>query len=121
VGSGLAGVIYSTSDAGEHWQMVAHEGAAHSFNDVHFWTDQKGCAVGGSVLLYCTADGGASWASRKVLPGEDSTSHVSQNAFKNVVFVNDKRGWIVSNGGFLFETTDGGNTWQRVDPTKLGR
>ncbi len=108
-----AGLLHTT-DGGATWT----EAAKLTVNDVDFFDQQHGWAVGLSGTIYATSDGGATWR-----PQDSGTSvHLSE-----VVSVGPNEAWAVGVGeGFsdvapiapppsaFLHTTDGGATWQQL-------
>jgi photosystem II stability/assembly factor-like uncharacterized protein len=116
VGQSAGGVIFKSNNFGIDWRLVSESDEANWFDDIQFWDDRHGCAVGGSTLLFCTADGGDTWQARNALPKSPTTLMSVDNIFQKIFFASDgMRGWVVAAGGFLFETIDGGNSWRRLD------
>jgi len=87
----------------------------HFFMSIHFRDATHGCAVGSSVLLYCTNDGGRNWTSKRTLPKAESGTLFPENLFTKIIFASAKRGWVLAEGGFLFQTDDAGRTWHELD------
>lgn len=121
VGSSAGAVILSTEDYGRQWSIAVESDEANSFEAVHFWDGEHGCAVGASRLLTCTPDGGQTWTARKVLPKaeEKEGTRVIENRFVRVVFLPSGRGWVVTVGGYLYQTDDAGDSWKEIDLAEL--
>lgn len=118
--SGL-GVILASEDFGKHWR-IALEADLKGFEDVTFWDEKEGCAVGASLALYCTADGGRTWAARKVLPKAKIQHPFLDNLFLRLRFTNGgQTGWVLSAEGSLYQSLDRGNTWREVELGRFGQ
>ena len=116
VGQSAGAVILKSTNLGSDWHLVTESNAAHWFNDIQFWDDNHGCAVGGSTLLFCTADRGDTWEARNVLPRSQTATPSVENTFEKLFLAKGgTRGWVLAGDGFLFETEDGGNSWRRLD------
>jgi photosystem II stability/assembly factor-like uncharacterized protein len=131
--SGQDGLILHTADGGKTWQkqesnaFIEEPGsgtrsplylfAMHCVDKDHAW------AVGDRSILTSTADGGATWRSRKVpmeldLSGGESLA-AADPIFYDVRFVDLQRGWIVGEFGKIMHTTDGGETWKEQERSLL--
>jgi photosystem II stability/assembly factor-like uncharacterized protein len=116
--------IMRTTDGGKKWQSVhtckikAEIGglmrdAECYFNSIHFPNATVGYAIGGPLpedggnLLAKTEDGGVTWTSWVVLPGE--SSHES-----SLWFMDETNGVLRAKTGKMFRTADGGKTWTGV-------
>jgi photosystem II stability/assembly factor-like uncharacterized protein len=85
------------------------------FESVSFWDRVHGCAVAPPDILFCTADSGRTWTSRRVLPKTDNAQVMVENSFKKIVFAAEgRRGLVLNFEGLLYTTEDGGNTWNRL-------
>lgn len=114
VGQGASSaIILSTADFGNHWRTVFESQASFYFEDVSFWDEAHGCAVGLYTKLYCTQDGGKTWTGRNVLP---SRKGKQADFFIRIVMLNSRSGFVLRAGGFLYKTRDGGQTWREFDP-----
>lgn len=111
------GIILSTHDFGHHWKKVFESSHTPNFDNVSFWDQSNGCAVG-SESLVCTQDGGTTWTNRKVLPPPKGTQ---ANFFVKIVMLKSGRGFVLRAGGFLYETEDRGQTWHAFDPLSVAR
>lgn len=104
------GVILSTMDGGEHWNMVA-TGELPELTHIHFVDAQHGWA-GGSRTILRTTDGGDTWQS---LP------YISSHLIVDMTFADDSNGWVIirpmtvlrgsDSSPVLCHTQDGGDTW----------
>lgn len=114
VGQGIdKGIILGTNDFGGHWNRVFESSESLYLESVYFSDENDGCALGLSEHLFCTQDGGVTWADRNVLPPPTGTQ---ANFFVKVVMLKSGRGFALRAGGFLYETEDGGQTWREFDP-----
>jgi len=93
--------LYTTDDAGEHWNSVSLPG-----NSLQFLTQMIGYSFGPE--LYKTENGGQTW---------EFVSSVDWEA--QFQFVDHQYGWAITevdDGFFLFHTSDGGLTWGEIEP-----
>ena len=102
-----SGAAMKTSDGGITWQLVFVDEQLESpysdgFNDVHFFDQNNGFAVGGEGRRIITHDGGNTWT-RSDLP-------VKVDYFK-IIFRNSLVGFVLGLEGTKLKTTDGGVTW----------
>lgn len=135
-------VVYQTTDGGAHWTNMQKGGSAFPlqtpFWGVHFlnlttgWAAFLNTTAGGSVLIYKTADGGATWQLQHLALPAGAMAPISVNPPQ---FFNDKDGMIEvgydggirgqvhqsandrpasggSSAAGLYATHDGGATWQ---------
>ena len=117
--------IFRTSDGGKTWQStpiaVAGEWASFSFVDpLRGWvlvTRENDAGV----LLFHTADGGATWG-QLVEAGSLSASHglAGNGAVGGMTFTDRDHGWIVMANNLrpvatVLRTTDGGSDWIPLD------
>nr|MBA3482841.1 hypothetical protein [Pirellulales bacterium] len=91
-----------TLDGGLSWRDADFQTMQNNFmvNDINFFNSSTGWIVGGLGNVWCSCNGGLSWA--KQYPGESSD-------FNGVEFVGTSRGWVV--GGTIVHTADAGRTW----------
>jgi photosystem II stability/assembly factor-like uncharacterized protein len=102
------GQIWMTRDAARTWSLLLpqDEGPDRGrLYSIAFPEELRGFAVGEHGLLLTTSDGGKTWASRTLLPG--------QNLYA-VFFLDPKRGFAAGAQGTILRTTDGGETWEKV-------
>jgi photosystem II stability/assembly factor-like uncharacterized protein len=114
-GENATGTILSTSDFGNQWKVAVESDQLTTFMTFSFWDQERGCAVGTSPLLFCTADGGQTWNRKDVLP---KPSGMQSPFFAKLILLKSGRGWVLRTGGYLYETLDGGQTWREVDPLR---
>jgi photosystem II stability/assembly factor-like uncharacterized protein len=113
--------VLRTQDAGRSWQPVYQcrvkteingltREVSCEFDKLYFVDAQRGYAVSGALgggagsVLARTADGGATWQSEIILPGEDAREgaiHFSDNGIGRLRTINGK----------MFYSADNGNTW----------
>lgn len=67
------------------------------------WAISNAGAAGADFVLAMTQDGGATWASSVVLPGEDPREG-------SICFTDESHGALLT-GGRFFYASDGGKTW----------
>jgi photosystem II stability/assembly factor-like uncharacterized protein len=93
-------------DAPEGWCWQEALGLVNTLNDVFFWDEQTGWAVGEKGTILHTDDGGDTWQWQDS-PVDGSLEHV--------VFVDAQSGWISGphrdGKSLLLQTQDGGRTW----------
>lgn len=105
--------IFSTSDGGGHWTEVADSRQGQPFTAINFWDKEHGCVASDTRLLFCSTDGGQSWATRRVLPVSKNPQQPDGNRFFRMFFVHGGQvGWLLDYEGNLFKSTDTGGTWQ---------
>lgn len=137
-----AAVVYQTTDGGAHWTNMQRGGSAFPlqtpFWGMRFlnlttgWAAFLNTTVAGSVLIYKTADSGATWQLQQLALPAGATAPISVNPPQ---FFNDKDGMIEvgydggiagqvhqytndrpasggSSASGLYATQDGGATWQ---------
>ena len=112
--------IMRTQDGGRHWQQVypcqmkaevngLTRNLTCEFAKLFFLNEQVGWAIsnagagGAGFLLASTQDGGATWTSTVVLPGEDPREG-------SIFFTDENHGSLLT-GGKFFYSNDGGKTW----------
>ena len=113
VGNTTKGTILATEDSGMHWKNALQTTEAGRFDAVSSWDEEHACAIEGPTLLYCTANGGASWNSSDVLP---KPQQEQARFFLKMVMLASGRGWALRAGGYLYNTCDGGRSWNLFDP-----
>ncbi len=99
---GASGLILSTLDGGDTWEVVA-SGTEEELVDVFFYDAARGWVVGANGTVLRTEDGGASW--QKMPP--PTTEHLT-----GVHFASALEGWTCGTGGVILHTSDGGATWE---------
>ena len=119
-GFATSGAILRTQDGGGHWQPVQPcqmkaevNGLTRSltceFAKLFFLNERTGWAIsnagaaGAGFLIARTQDGGATWDSSVVLPGEDPREG-------SIYFTDENHGALLT-GGKFFSSSDGGKTW----------
>lgn len=101
----LVGRIFSTTDGGVNWVSQYSEPAPR-FNDITFFTENNGIAVGNRGLIFATTDQGQTWLPRR--------PHNSRTNYLAVKFVNDSVGFINGDDGSIIRTTNGGANWNWI-------
>jgi photosystem II stability/assembly factor-like uncharacterized protein len=121
VGFVASGGILRTQDGGRRWQTVYPckltaevNGLSRNldceFAKLFFLNERMGWAIsnagasGTGFLLARTQDGGTTWESWVVLPGEDPREG-------SIYFTDPDHGALLSSGGKFFYSTDGGKSW----------
>ena len=112
--------ILRTQDGGRHWQQVypcqmkaevnglsrdltCEYAKLYFLNEKVGWAISNAGADGAGFLLASTHDGGATWTSTVVLPGEDPREG-------SIFFTDENHGCLLT-GGKFFYSNDGGKTW----------
>lgn len=108
---GSSPLIITTDDFGNHWR-VALERNDGWFTSVSFWDSDHGCAVGASIQIDCTNNGGTTWTSLAVLPSKEVHG---DDIYRKILFSSANRCWALSEGGWLFRSDDGGHSWREVN------
>jgi photosystem II stability/assembly factor-like uncharacterized protein len=108
------GMILATDDFGQSWQVQSKENDVMLFYDLAVVDPKRLCALGGTTVLFCSADGGSTWSSTDVLSKAAAGQSI---VFEKIVLLPSGRGWVVRNGGYLYRTIDGGRAWKEVNPT----
>ena len=106
---GEDGLIYQTTDGGEHWQMQ-ETGVFKKLRAVSFVDAKEGWVLGSDYLIFHTRDGGVHW--------ENKYSN-TEAFFLDIQALPNGRAWVL--GGEdrydpydLLFTTDYGETWSVV-------
>ena len=108
--AGQWGVILSTEDGGEHWQVQrADTSVDQPLFSIYFKDDQHGWAVGLWSLMLATTDGGKTWNTTK-LPAPPDGGKADRNLFR--IFAN-ARGtlFVAAEQGTVLRSDDLGATW----------
>ncbi|HEV2708278.1 MAG TPA: YCF48-related protein [Pyrinomonadaceae bacterium] len=97
--------LLRTTDGGENWQRVepAGQDVDARLTGMVFADETRGFVFGELGALYATADGGRTWARRRV---------PTKRLLLDAAFVGSRHGWLVGAGAALLYTTDGGETWR---------
>lgn len=105
--AGHGGVIVCSVDAGESWTLVAGQADGPDvLLSIRVGTDGRGLAVGGFGIALVTTDGGKSWTSQLLQPGEAGERHL------NRIFVSTTGTWLIAaEGGYVLRSGDRGTTW----------
>ncbi len=107
------GIVLGTSDAGRTWSVLARLDPLY-YESLAFVDPLNGWLCGERATLLRTADGGRTWATRKVT--EDDV------AFYGIRFRDPRHAFLVGGNarerrGVVFESRDGGDTWTpRAEP-----
>jgi photosystem II stability/assembly factor-like uncharacterized protein len=108
------GVVLSTVDGGETWQLqrLAAEEDRPLFS-VHFFDDRHGVAVGLWSLVLTTQDGGKTWATQALTPPQGA-----KKADLNLLqLFADKHGklYAAAERGMVLRSADQGRSWDYLD------
>jgi photosystem II stability/assembly factor-like uncharacterized protein len=77
----------------------------YNYNDMYFFNENTGVAVGNEGKIIRTTDAGTTW--KTIAAG-------TNQSLRSIEFVNSTTGWIASTG-CLLKTTDAGNTWSVIN------
>lgn len=98
---------FSISNSLCQWTTLPIPGLGR-FDDIYFFSDSVGWAVGGNAgAIYQTVDGGSSWIRR----------HSSGNYLRSIEFATPTLGFCGSLNSTFYKTTDGGITWTDIANT----
>jgi photosystem II stability/assembly factor-like uncharacterized protein len=113
---GHGGMILRSTDAGERWQVVhGRADGPDVLLAVRVEADGRGLAVGGFGVALATRDGGKTWTSAPLLPGEAGEKHLNRIAVTAVGT------WLIAaEGGHLLRSTDRGERWTAVKTPYAG-
>jgi photosystem II stability/assembly factor-like uncharacterized protein len=105
-----AGLIARTRDSGNQWQerrFLTFIGKVDFVDSLHGWAF---AAIGDSIRLIHTADGGNIW---EILPYDISKEIFGLTGFD---FVDSLRGWAVGRFEYpwVIRTIDGGKSWEKI-------
>jgi photosystem II stability/assembly factor-like uncharacterized protein len=107
-------IVIGTKNFGQDWQVRLRSDNPRQFDLISSWDWDHACAAA-APLLFCTADGGATWNKRATWP---ETEHDRANLLERLVILPSGKGWAVRGGGYLYQTDDGGQSWYETDPMK---
>jgi photosystem II stability/assembly factor-like uncharacterized protein len=117
------GLIYRTSDGGDHWTAGQTPAGLVAYT-MFFLDPDHGWAImhppsGSAATLYATGDGGQTWERRGPLPATFAIHSLTGSALHELQFSDLQHGVLAPNpaaGGWpqLQVTSDGGRTWQRA-------
>ncbi len=100
---GSGGELRKSTDRGQTWTAV--DAGYNSFNDIHFFDNNRGLLLDGSSLHF-TFDGGNTW---------DSTSLISYSySLRRFSAADDTTLFAVGYAASTFRSTDGGSTWEKL-------
>ncbi|MCA9439506.1 MAG: hypothetical protein KC964_01775, partial [Candidatus Omnitrophica bacterium] len=103
VDDSLAGMIAATTNGGATWSVQATP-VQFEANDLFFFDETHGWAVGPWGLSLYTRDGGATWRYGQV---------DTFDSLYRVKFADALHGWAVGAGGAILYSPDGGALWYR--------
>lgn len=101
------GTICLSADQGATWS-TAEDGVetGEDLNDIAFYTEQVGYAVGDNNAVLKTTDGGATW---DLITGPTAAINLLSIAVNYMGFV-----FVSTNDARLFRSRDGGATWEAM-------
>jgi len=120
IGNGEDSRIYHTTDGGRTWEEQYRNTDPRAFYDcVAFWDSRRGVvisdAIGDSIVMRRTDDGGRSWAPVPGLPkAVEGEGHFAASG-TCLVTMGSNHAWFGSGAGRVARvgrTADGGRTWQ---------
>lgn len=99
--------VYTTSDAGAHWNLIS---VPDSTSTLAFASPREGLAIDGG-RVFATHDGGLTWQMRGFIP--DWSNFYMQNGLQMLDFRTGGEAWVggVSNKPVVSASSDGGATW----------
>ena len=102
-------VLFSSlHSSGQHnWTSLDPLSSAATFEDIFFFDENNGWAVGANGMIIHTENGGLTWT-QQTYPGTAGLN--------DVWFTTDQKGYIVGNDELYLRTFDGGNTWSIATP-----
>ena len=110
--------IWRTVDGGKTWTVGLRTGRVENVlwlpSRISFASRNVGLVSGFGGVVHRTTDGGLTWQSQKLVPGEADAT--------DVIFIDERVGWLtgfVSSsqahpGTRLYRTEDSGETWRQV-------
>jgi photosystem II stability/assembly factor-like uncharacterized protein len=115
------GLVLSTSDAGQHWQVQSVSGGS-AVNDIYFRDKENGYLLTGN-RIFQSRDSGQSWREAHLF---DQSRFGGMPELYSVRFAGKNKGWIVGSiskgeavvDSLVLRTDDGGVSWRRtIAPT----
>ncbi|MBN3520883.1 T9SS type A sorting domain-containing protein [Algoriphagus lutimaris] len=102
-------LLIKTVDGGLTWEEQLIPTTAR-INDLEFWNEQIGIAIGEGGELLRTLDGGVVWSS---IAGPTSLN------LNGVSFINENTLLIIGESGTIYKSEDLGNSWQKTSSTSV--
>ncbi|MFA7282619.1 MAG: YCF48-related protein [Sterolibacterium sp.] len=113
---GHDGIVITTGDGGETWQVLREEsGKDRVLLSVWFENPQHGFVVGQFGLVMETMDGGKTWNERRLIEGEAGDKHLLHIFPAGAGLV-----LIVAETGAILRSEDNGKNWQLVQTDNRG-
>lgn len=114
--AGHGGIILNSTDGGERWRVATGKAEGPDvLLAIRVEADGRGLAVGGFGVALATRDGGKSWKSRPLLPGEAGERHL------NRVVVTATGVWLAAaEGGHVLRSSDRGDSWTAIKTPYAG-
>ena len=107
--------IFVSNDAGNTWSTyVINYFSVNNFKDVDFGDENTGIAVGQTLQVYKTKDGGKSWYN---IPSDPNTWFYGTGidiGLVEVVFADPDTVYAIGGGGMIMKSTDAGETWRSI-------
>ena len=103
-----SGAILKSTDDGDSWTIL-YAGSTY-LNDITFWDENHGVAVGNDGLILRTTDGGTTW-NQAVSPTTEDISHVEIDTVNNLL--------VIMTANNVWRSYDYGQTWEDVTPENV--
>jgi photosystem II stability/assembly factor-like uncharacterized protein len=100
--------ILTSGDGGVTWTRQFHDPERQQpIMDIHFFSAQRGLAVGAYGLALVTGDGGQTW--------EEGTIGDEEWHYNAMLALSDGRIMVAGEAGYSYRSQDGGETWETLD------
>lgn len=109
--SGANGLVYRTTDGGDHWTLV-NNGCGDEVTDIDFFDNDNGIAVTNRGFVFATHDGGKTWPVQRL---KETGLLFGRDEGLGAACMLDRDNIVVAGeGGVVFRSSDGGGTWTSV-------